>query len=134
MARRPITAYDAHWQLVCMLCVSLPSFENGLAERVPLPDGKMGVRLIYTLQPNATWGDGVPVSTEDVLFTYEVGKNPKSGLSDAELYRRIVDIHAIDAKSFSLTQDRIDYHYQAPRDFQLLPPHLDAGAFAHPPN
>jgi peptide/nickel transport system substrate-binding protein len=134
MARRPITAYDAHWQLVCMLCVTLPSFENGLAERVPLPDGKEGVRLTYTLQPNATWGDGVPVSTEDVLFTYEVGKNPKSGLSNGELYRRIVALHAMDAKTFSVTQDRIDYEYQALGDFEVLPAHIERGAFADPAN
>ena len=24
LARRPITAFDAHWQLVCMLCVTSP--------------------------------------------------------------------------------------------------------------
>ena len=134
MARRPITAYDARWQLVCMLCLTLPSFENGLAERVPLADGKEGVRLTYTLQPNATWGDGVPVSTEDVLFTYEVGKNPKSGLSNGELYRRIVDLHAIDAKTFSVTQDRIDYEYQALGDFEVLPAHIERAAFADPAN
>jgi peptide/nickel transport system substrate-binding protein len=134
MARRPITAFDASWHLVCMLCVTLPSFENGLAERVALPNGGEGVRLTYTLQPGAIWGDGVPVSTEDVLFTYEVGKNPKSGLSDAELYRRIVDIHAIDAKSFSVTQDRIDYEYQALGDFEVLPAHIEREAFADPAN
>jgi len=134
MARRPITAYDASWHLVCMLCVTLPSFENGLAERVALPTGKEGVRLTYTLQPNATWGDGVPVSTEDVLFTYEVGKNPKSGLSNSELYRRIVDLHAIDAKTFSVTQDRIDYEYQALGDFEVLPAHIEREAFADPAN
>jgi peptide/nickel transport system substrate-binding protein len=134
MARRPITAFDAHWQLVCMLCVTLPNFENGLAERVALPNGKEGVRLTYTLQPNAAWGDGVPVSTEDVLFTYEVGKNPKSGLSNAELYRRIVDLHAIDAKTFSVTQDRIDYEYQAIGDFEVLPAHIEREAFADPVN
>jgi len=134
MARRPITAYDARWQLICMLCVSLPSFENGLAERVPLADGKEGVRLTYTLQANATWGDGVPVSTEDVLFTYEVGKDPKSGLSNGELYRRIVDLHAIDAKTFSVTQDRVDYEYQALGDFEVLPAHIERAAFADPAN
>jgi len=134
MARRPITAFDARWQLVCMLCVTLPSFENGLAERVALPNGKEGVRLTYTLQPNATWGDGVPVSTEDVLFTYEVGKNPQSGLGNSELYRRIVDIHAIDAKTFSVTQDRIDYEYQGLGDFEVLPAHIERAAFADPAN
>jgi len=132
MARRPITAYDADWHLVCMLCVTLPSFENGLAERVPLANGREGVRLTYTLQPGATWGDGVPVSTEDVLFTYEVGKNPSTGVSSAEAFRRIIGIEAKDSKTFVVTQDRIDYEYQALSDFELLPAHLERAAFADP--
>jgi len=132
MARRPITAYDADWHLVCMLCVTLPSFENGLAERVPLANGREGVRLTYTLQPGATWGDGVPVSTEDVLFTYEVGKNPSTGVSSAEAFRRIIGIEAKDSKTFVVTQDRIDYEYQALSDFELLPAHLERAAFTDP--
>ena len=132
MTRRPLTAFDAKWQLVCMLCVTLPSFENGLAERVALPNGKQGVRLTYTLQAGATWGDGVPVTTDDVLFTYRVGRDPKSGVPDAEMYRRILAIDAKDAKTFTVTQDRIDYQYQALSDFELLPAHLERSAFKDP--
>ncbi|MGE0719010.1 MAG: peptide ABC transporter substrate-binding protein, partial [Alphaproteobacteria bacterium] len=43
MTRRPVTAYDASWRLVCMLCVTLPSIENGLARPVDLPEGKRGI-------------------------------------------------------------------------------------------
>src|SRR5262249_51902166 len=80
----------------------------------------------------ATWGDGVPVSTEDVLFTYEVGRNPLSGVTDAELYRRILKIEAKDAKTFTVTQDRIDYEYQGLSDFDLLPAHIERATFADP--
>lgn len=132
MTRRPVTAFDANWQLICMLCVTLPSFENGLAERLTLPDGKEGVRLTYTLQPKATWGDGVPVTTGDVLFTYELGRNPLSGVANSELYRRIVSIEAKDAKTFVVTQDRIDYEYQGLADFEILPAHIERGAFGDP--
>ncbi|MGH6995421.1 MAG: peptide ABC transporter substrate-binding protein, partial [Stellaceae bacterium] len=48
MVRRPLTVYDANWQLVCMLCETLPSFANGLAQKIALPGGKTGVRLTYT--------------------------------------------------------------------------------------
>jgi peptide/nickel transport system substrate-binding protein len=133
MTRRPLTAYDANWQLICMLCVELPSFENGRAVRVTLPNGKEGVRLTYTLQPGATWGDGVPVTTEDVLFSYEVGHDPLSGVVNSELYRRIVKIEAQDAKTFTVTQDRVDYQYQALPDFDVLPAHLERSAFAGDP-
>lgn len=132
MVHRPITTYDASWHLVCMLCVTLPSFENGLAERIDLPDGKHGVRLTYTLRPEARWGDGVPVSTDDVLFTYEVGRNPRSGVAEAELYRRIVHITAKDAKTFTLDINKLTFDFADISDFALLPAHLERAAFADP--
>src|SRR5579872_6607785 len=76
MAMRPFTVYDADWKLVCLLCTTLPSIENGLAVPVDLGSGKKGVDITYTIRPEAKWGDGVPVTTADVLFTYEVGRNP----------------------------------------------------------
>jgi peptide/nickel transport system substrate-binding protein len=63
MTRRPLTTYDADWKLVCMLCVELPSIENGLAVPVELPGGKKGIKITYTIRPDAVWGDGVPITT-----------------------------------------------------------------------
>jgi peptide/nickel transport system substrate-binding protein len=132
MVRRPLTTYDAAWHLVCMLCVELPSIENGLAQPFDLPDGRRGVRVTYTLQPDARWGDGTPVTTADVLFTYEVGRNPQSGISNAELYRRISHIEAKDAKTFTVDIDKLTFDYAAIDDFEVLPAHLEREAFAEP--
>ena len=55
-----------------------PSIANGLAVTVDLPDGKKGIDLTYTIRPDAHWADGVPVTTADVRFTYEVGRDPQS--------------------------------------------------------
>src|SRR5258708_3818142 len=71
MARRPFTTYDARWRLICMLCTELPTMENGRAEAVERPDGTRGVRVRYTMQPDARWGDGTPITTADVVFTWE---------------------------------------------------------------
>jgi len=135
MTRRPLTAYDAHWQRVCLLCVTLPSFANGLAEKLDLGDGKTGVKLTYTIQPEARWGDGVPVTTEDVLFSYELGKNPVVGVVDAEPFRRITRIEAKDAKTFVLYLDRLPFDYATRYtgdEFSILPAHLERAAFADP--
>ena len=58
MTRRPLTAYDQDWQLVCMLCTELPSIENGLAVPETLADGKQGIAVTYAIHPEARWGDG----------------------------------------------------------------------------
>ncbi|HEV2186774.1 MAG TPA: peptide ABC transporter substrate-binding protein [Stellaceae bacterium] len=129
---RPFTVFDADWKLVCLLCTELPSFENGRAVKTQLPDGKTGVDLTYTIRADATWGDGVPVTTDDVKFTYEVGRNKDSAISNAELYRRILSVDAKDDKTFTLHFDRLTYEYAAIDDFVLLPAHLERDAFADP--
>src|SRR3546814_10000025 len=71
MTRRPLTVYDQQWELICMLCTELPSIEAGTAVPEYLPpevegagDGR-GIAMTYTIQPEATWGDGTPVTTKD---------------------------------------------------------------------
>ncbi len=132
MALRPFTVYDDHWHLTCMLCTRLPTLENGLAVKETEPDGQAGVAITYTIQPKATWGDGVPVTTADVKFTWEVGRDPRSGISDAEMFRRIRAIDIKDNKTFTLHVDKLTFDYNAINDFQLLPAHLETRAFADP--
>lgn len=132
MVRRPLTTYDADWKLVCMVCVALPSFTNGLAEKVDLGNGKTGVKVTYTILPEARWGDGVPVTTEDVVFSYELGKNPLVGVIDSEPYRHIVKIDVKDSKTFTLTVDRLAFDYATHNDFPILPAHIEREAFADP--
>ncbi|HTI87629.1 MAG TPA: peptide ABC transporter substrate-binding protein [Alphaproteobacteria bacterium] len=136
LAHRPFTTYDADWKLICMLCVELPTFENGLARREPLKEdkghGKEGVAVTYTIQPEARWGDRVPVTTKDVLFTWEVGKHPQSAIANGELYRRILSIDVIDDKTFTLHIDRVTFDYNAINDFEILPEHLERARFNDP--
>src|SRR5438067_10843997 len=53
MALRPFTVYDADWKLVCLLCVTLPSIDNGLAVPTDLADGKKGVDITFAIRPEA---------------------------------------------------------------------------------
>ena len=132
MALRPFTAYDADWKLVCLLCVTLPSIDNGLAVPIDLGDGRKGIDITYTIHPQAKWGDGVPVTTADVLFTYEVGRNPASAVSNAEFYRRVTGIDVKDDKTFTLHVDKLTFDYAAINNFVLVPEHVERPAFADP--
>ena len=132
MALRPFTVYDADWKLVCLLCTKLPSIANGLAVPVDLGNGRKGVDITYTIRPDAKWGDGVPVTTDDVRFTYQVGRDPQSAVSNAELYRRITSITVKDDKTFTLHVDKLTFDYAAIDDFVLLPAHIERPAFADP--
>jgi peptide/nickel transport system substrate-binding protein len=149
--QRPFTTYDQDWHLVCLLCTELPTIENGKAKIEDLPSGfkrdagttfcksadpalaNKGIAATYTIQPNATWGDGTPITTDDVVFTYEVGRNEKSGVTNSELYRRIVKIDVIDKKTFTIHGDRVDFSYNGINDFVLLPAHLERAALGDDP-
>jgi peptide/nickel transport system substrate-binding protein len=131
-ALRPFTVFDADWKLVCLMCTELPTFENGRAAATDQPNGRKGVDLTFTIRADAQWGDGVPVTTEDVRFTYDVGRAPQSAVANAELYRRIIGVDIKDDKTFVLHFDRLTYDFAAINDFVLLPAHLDRPAFAEP--
>lgn len=131
MARRPLMVFDAKWELVCLLCTEVPTFENGLAKRIDLGDGNQGVAVTMTLHPKAAWGDGTPLTSKDVAFTIEVGKHPKSGVASGELFRRILKVEIKDDKTFTLHVDRITFDYNR-WILDVLPAHLEAKAFAEP--
>ena len=132
MTRRPFTAYDKDWKLVCMLCMELPTIENGLAVPERTPQGKKGIAVTYTIRPDAKWGDGKPVTTKDVVFTWTVGRHPKSGFGNTEFYRSLYQVDAKDEKTFTLRFDKLTFEYNAINDFQLIPAHLDEINFADP--
>ncbi len=133
LTHRPITTYDQEWKLVCLLCTELPTFENGLAVREITPEGRDGVGLTVRLRPDLFWGDGTPVSSRDALFTWEVGRHPLSGVTNAELYRRIRKIETIDERSFVLHLDRVTFDYNSIGGFALLPEHRERAVFEADP-
>ncbi len=132
LTRRPLTAYDKNWRLICMLCVKLPTIENGLATPEKTPDGKQGIAVTYTIRADANWGDGTPVTTKDVVFTWQVGRHGKSGVSNMELYRSLYKIDVKDSKTFTLHFDKLTFEYNAINGFNLIPVHLDRDNFADP--
>lgn len=132
LTTRPITVIDADWNTVCMLCVTLPSLENGGAKLEKTPDGKDGIAVTYTIRDEAVWGDGTPVTSDDVIFTWEIGRHPKSGVAAAEGYRRILSIDRVDDKTFTFHIDRRTFDYADISTLGVVPAHLDRSNFDDP--
>lgn len=127
MTARPVTAYDADWKLVCLVCTELPTIENGKARVVDLVDGKKGMEIDVELR-DMRWGDGTPVSAKDVAFTLEVGKHPLSGVASSEGYKRIIKLDMKDDRRFTMTIDRVTFDYNS-IGLQLLPAHIEKPIF-----
>ena len=131
--RRPLTAYDAQWKLVCLLCERLPTIENGLARLEKQPDGAMGMAVTIALKPGLKWADGVPVGSDDILLGWEVGKHPASGVAAAEMYRRVTAIDVVDARTVTLHLNHAGFDYNSLGDFKLLPAHIERERFQADP-
>lgn len=131
---RPVTVHGPDWLPQCMFCTELPTYENGKAKREVNKDGTTGIAATYTLKEGLTWGDGTPLTTKDILFAYEVGKNPKSGVGNSEFFiKDISGIDAADERTFTIhfVKEKCDF---APiGDFYPLPEHLERKIFEKDP-
>lgn len=132
MTRRPLTVYGADWTLQCMLCVDLPDLAKGTAKQETTADGKPGIAVTYTLRNDANWGDGTPITTRDVVFTWELGRNRKTGFGNLELFERITSIDIHNAKRFTLHVNKYTCEYAAMGGLELLPAHIEAPHAANP--
>jgi peptide/nickel transport system substrate-binding protein len=124
-ARRPLTAYAPDWSLTCLQCETLPTIENGLAVRETTPDGRPGLRLTYRLREGLRWGDGTPVTAEDLLFAWQAGRDESTGFGGAEFYRSAYEVRVIDPRTIELRLDKVTFDFASMGDFQPLPAHLE---------
>ncbi len=132
MARRPFVVYDADWKLRCMLCTELPDLKKGTAKIVTANDGEKGLEVTYTIRPDAVWGDGVPVTTKDVMFTWKVGRDKRSGFSNIEPYKRVAKIDVHNDKKFTVHVSKFTCDYRTRYSIGVLPAHIEAKNFADP--
>jgi peptide/nickel transport system substrate-binding protein len=123
--RRPLNARDADWALVCLLCETLPTLENGLAARETTPDGRPGIRVTLRLREGLRWGDNTPITAEDLRFAWEAGREAATGFGPAEFYRSAYELIVVDPRTVTLRFDRVTFDFAAMGDFQPLPAHIE---------
>ena len=122
-ALRPVTAFSVEGKPVCLLCSELPTLDNGLAKIEDTPDGGKGLAVTIKLKPDLAWSDGVPVTAQDVAFTWKLGSNPASGFSNNYVWSRATAVDVVDAHTAVLHLPRTLVTYQM-WDY-LLPEHLE---------
>jgi len=133
MTARAITVFNHDWELSCSLCVELPTIDNGLAVLEQTPDGNPGIAVSYELPPQASWGDGTPVTTKDIVLAYEVGRDTSTGANNTDMYRRIYKLDVLDEKRFTIHLDRVTFDYNVLGDLFPLPDHIEREIFEADP-
>jgi peptide/nickel transport system substrate-binding protein len=88
---------DVHTRApVGRLAEKVPSFDDGSI--VILPDGRM--RVTYNLRHNVTWQDGVPFTSQDLLFSYTFNSDKGLPTVQRDALDRIESVEAPDANTF----------------------------------
>jgi peptide/nickel transport system substrate-binding protein len=128
---RQITAFDADWKNTCLMCTELPTVQNGLA-KFEDHGGTKGMAVTIKLKPGMKWGDGVPVTTKDLEFTWKVGRDPASGWSNNNPWDRATAIDIVDDTTAVLHLGAVMVSYN--QWDQLLPEHIEAPILAKAAN
>jgi peptide/nickel transport system substrate-binding protein len=109
-----------------------------LAERKPelntdtwrvFPDGTM--ETVYTLRPGLTWHDGTPFTTEDMVLSWRMSKNPDFGVAGLVPMKWVEEVVPQDARTlvvrWNSTYPMADTFNG--RDWAPLPSHILKNAF-----
>lgn len=117
-----ITAFDANWKNTCLMCTELPTLANGLAKFEEV-GGKKGMAVTIKLKPDLKWGDGTPVTTQDLAFTWKAGMDPASGWSNTNPWNRATSIDIVDDHTAVLHLSGVMVSYN--QWDEILPAHIE---------
>jgi peptide/nickel transport system substrate-binding protein len=120
---RTITTYDGDGKLICLLCTEVPTLQNGLAKLEDRPDGTHGMAVTIKLKPDLQWGDGVPVTAEDLAFTWRVSRDPAAGFSNSNPWTRADRVDVVDTHTAVLHLPKILVSFS--QWDQIIPEHIE---------
>ena len=123
----PLIHYAADGSLVPNLIEEIPSVESGTrAEDASWCE--------MTLLEGLLWSDGTPVTSEDIVFTWQWVTNPSNAASKAEIWASIASIEALDERTVRVefVQPSVTWFepFAGNYDGNLYPAHI----FDHDPN
>ncbi|WP_420791606.1 peptide ABC transporter substrate-binding protein [Enterovibrio qingdaonensis] len=125
--------YGKEWQPICHLCVQVPTFENGLAKKVILDDGREGIELTVQLKDEIFWADGMPVTTKDVLLGYQISTDKRvKGNPGYEEDQTIESLSILDDKRLKVLLNKRVFNY---RTFvpSAIPDHIEGDIYRADP-
>src|SRR5581483_2680159 len=94
-----LTVMDAKGNLQPQLAEAVPTLENGLWKL--LPDGRM--ETTWKIKKSATWHDGQPVTSGDLVFATSVAQDKGLAMRADEAFGYVESVAAPDAQTFVAT-------------------------------
>ncbi len=88
---------------------------------------KDGLIITFHLRHGVKWHDGAPLTSKDVLYTYQVTIDPKTPTAYAEDFKQVKNISAPDDHTIKVTYDKPFAPALASWGMSILPAHLLEG-------
>lgn len=114
---------DSTW--VPLLVTQIPTFENGLAKKT-VENGREVIISQWEIHKDASWGDGTPVTGEDVKFSRELALTETIGVGEREIYSDIYEIQVDkqNPKKFTFIQ-KPKWDFATLGTYYIVPKHLE---------
>jgi peptide/nickel transport system substrate-binding protein len=115
----PLLSVDVEGKFTPVLAAEVPSRENGGLS----PDGKS---VTYKLKRDVKWADGQPFTADDVVFTFDFIRDPKTTAVTAGSYISIDKVEALDPNTVRISFKEPTAGWYQPfvgTNGQILPKH-----------
>jgi peptide/nickel transport system substrate-binding protein len=109
MVSAGLTLQNPQGQRMPELAEEVPSIENGLWKVAP--DGTM--QVTWHIKPSAVWHDGVPFTSDDLVFTLQVVRDKELAIFSNQPYDYITGIQAPDARTVTVSWSQPYIHADA---------------------
>lgn len=98
MILEPLAGFNEKGELFPRLAEDIPTLANGgVSEDL--------TTITWKLKPGLLWSDGTPVTSADVVFSYEYCTHPEGGCAQAARYEGIKTVEAVDDLTVKVTFD-----------------------------
>ena len=118
-----LVTLDQHGREIPDLATTVPTIRNhGISSD--------GLTITYHVRPNARWQDGVPVTSQDVAFTWRAIMNPNNNVIERTGYEQVRRVFTPDAHTVVFTLIRPYAPFvrtvfaESDSPFRILPEHL----------
>lgn len=131
IVNRRMTNLDSNNKWQAQIVKELPTIENGLAKIITV-DGKKKIVTQWEIKENVKWGDGTPLTCQDIAFSRDVALSKNVSIPEREVYEQIekIDVDPKNPKKCTFTYQKAIWNYvNQLGTYYLLPKHLEEKIF-----